>query len=123
MNKKGFTLIELLVVIVILAIIAIITVPNALSLISESQERSDRQSVVSVKRAVELYCIDYKPDAYYDLLASLVPNLEQINSKLSKPVYAVSDIEVDIACNVTNGFVELREDGGYFSLVTGLRVD
>ena len=53
MKKKGFTLIELLAVLVILAIIALITIPIVIRTINNSEEESEKQSILGYARAIE----------------------------------------------------------------------
>ena len=62
MKEKGFTLIELLAVIVILAIIAMIAVPIILNIIEDTKNSSNKISVESYGKAIELAISNYELD-------------------------------------------------------------
>ncbi|HBE69657.1 MAG TPA: hypothetical protein DDW52_16045 [Planctomycetaceae bacterium] len=57
-KRSGFTLIELVVVIIIIAILAAIAVPKFIDRASEARDAATRQSLSTLRSAIELYRVD-----------------------------------------------------------------
>lgn len=67
-SREAFTLIELVVVIIIIAILAAIAVPKFIDRASEARDAATRQSLATVRSAIELHIAD--TSAYPTTLAT-----------------------------------------------------
>lgn len=57
-NSKGITLIEIIIVLAIIAIVGAIIVPNLLGIADRARLRSDIQSTIVLRNALNLYMVE-----------------------------------------------------------------
>ena len=76
-RRNGFTLIELVIVVLVLGIIAAVAAPKLFDVTNDARENGTRQSLITIRNAIELYRATsgtYPPAA--SLAVALKPSLQ-----------------------------------------------
>ena len=118
--RKGFTLVELVVVVMILGILATIAVPKLLGTAKRATDNGLKQTLASVRDAIELYTADNDgalPGQSSDLPGDLTPYLRAdfpvspVGAKVGTITYATGALSAD--ASPTTGWKYATDTGEF----------